>query len=334
MTVPAGPGRAGSDLASTLLDRHDALLLDLDGVVYVGPQPVAHAVDALLAAVGSGVATAYVTNNAARPPEVVAEHLRSFGLPVDAHDVVTSAQAGAREVAARVPAGSRVLAVGGPGVAAALAARGLVPVARADEGPTAVLMGYGPQVAWTDLAEAAYAVGAGALLVATNTDLTIPTAQGIAPGNGTLVAAVVAATGREPLVAGKPFAPLMDESVERIGARRPLIVGDRLDTDIEAGHRTGIPSLLVLTGVTGVDELLAAPEHRRPTYVAADLRGLADDADALAISGGGTDAGDGLDALREQCRLAWAAADAGASAPVEPELRAALVEDVRRALAG
>ena len=146
--------------------------------------------------------------------------------------------------------------------------------------------------------------------------------------------AVRAATGVEPDSAGKPSPTMYRLAIDRAGASAPLVVGDRLDTDIEAGHRTGIPSLLVLTGVTGVDELLAAPEHRRPTYVAADLRGLADDADALAISGGGTDAGDGLDALREQCRLAWAAADAGASAPVEPELRAALVEDVRRALAG
>jgi HAD superfamily hydrolase (TIGR01450 family) len=328
VTVPVG-----TDLASTLLGRHDALLLDLDGVVYVGPEPVAHAVDALLAAVGSGVATAYVTNNAARPPEVVAEHLRTFGLPVDAHDVVTSAQAGAREVAARVAAGSRVLAVGGPGVAAALAARGLVPVARADEGPAAVLMGYGPQVAWTDLAEAAYAVGAGALLVATNTDLTIPTARGIAPGNGTLVGAVVAATGREPVVAGKPFAPLMDESVERIGARQPLIVGDRLDTDIEAGHRTGIPSLLVLTGVTGVDELLAAPAERRPTYLAADLRGLGADADGLSLAAGAPHAPDGLGDVRKQCRLAWAAIDADRPWELDPDRREALREDVRRALA-
>jgi HAD superfamily hydrolase (TIGR01450 family) len=329
--VTAGTGTSSS--VASLLDRHDALLLDLDGVVYVGPEPVAHAVDALLAAVGSGVATAYVTNNAARPPEVVAEHLRSFGLPVDAHDVVTSAQAGAREVAARVPAGSRVLAVGGPGVAAALVARGLVPVTSADERPAAVLMGYGPEVAWTHLAEAAYAVGAGALLVATNTDLSIPTARGIAPGNGTLVAAVVSATGRDPLVAGKPFAPLMDESVERIGARRPLIVGDRLDTDIEAGHRTGIPSLLVLTGVTGVDELLMAPQHRRPTYLAADLRGLSAEAAALALAEVGRDAGDGLDGLREQCRIAWAEADAGRPAVLDQGGRAALLDDVSRALA-
>jgi HAD superfamily hydrolase (TIGR01450 family) len=301
----------------TLLDAHDALLLDLDGVVYVGPDPVAHAVEALRAAAATGVATAYVTNNAARPPEVVAEHLRSFGLDVQAHDVVTSAQAGAREVALRVPPGSRVLAVGGPGVAQSLAARGLVPVDSAADAPAAVLMGYGPDVSWRHLAEAAYAVGAGALLVATNLDLSIPTDRGIAPGNGTLVGAVVTATGVEPVVvAGKPYAPLVLESIERVGAARPLMVGDRLDTDIEAGHRSGIRSLLVLTGVTRVAELLAAPPSRRPTYLAADLRGLGLPLAALALEAiEGAVPDDGLGRLRAACREHWAAADAGRAAP-------------------
>jgi HAD superfamily hydrolase (TIGR01450 family) len=302
-----GPATTDGAATGSLLSTCDALLLDLDGVVYVGANPVPYAVDALVAARAAGVATAYVTNNASRPPEVVAEHLRSFGLQVEAHDVVTSAQAGAREVAARVPPGSRVLVVGGPGVADAVAARGLVPVRRADDdAPAAVLMGYGPEVAWADLAEAAYAVGAGAVFVATNTDLSIPTARGVAPGNGTLVAAVVSATGRQPVVAGKPFAPLMEESVERIAARRPLIVGDRLDTDIEAGHRTGIPSLLVLTGVTDVDALLAAPREQRPTYLAADLRGLAADCAVLSLAEpDGPVPDDGLGTVREACRRAW-----------------------------
>jgi glycerol-1-phosphatase len=289
-------------------------------------------VAALREAAATGMATAYVTNNAARPPEVVAEHLRSFGLDVQPHDVVTSAQAGAREVAVRVPAGSRVLAVGGPGVGQSLAARGLVPVDSADPAPAAVLMGYGPDVSWRHLAEAAYAVGAGALLVATNLDLSIPTDRGIAPGNGTLVGAVVTATGVEPIVvAGKPFEPLVRESIERVGSSSPLMVGDRLDTDIEAGHRSGIPSLLVLTGVTLVAELLAAPPDRRPTYLSADLRGLALPASVLAL---GAPAGpvpdDGLGRLRAACRAAWAAADSGGPAPVHD--LAALTSDVQAAL--
>jgi HAD superfamily hydrolase (TIGR01450 family) len=310
MTPPTGTADP-----RTLLDLHDALLLDLDGVVYVGPNPVAHAVVAISAARSAGTTTAYVTNNAARPPAVVAAHLRSLGLDVVESDVVTSAQAGAREVATRVPAGSRVLAVGGEGVGLALRARGLVPVVSADDSPVAVLMGYGPDVSWRDLAEASYAVGSGAVFVATNLDLSIPTERGVAPGNGTLVAAVVSATGVAPdVVAGKPHAPLVRESVERVGALRPLIVGDRLDTDIEAGHRSGIASLMVLTGVHGVRDLLDAPIHRRPTYLGADLRALSTAAASLVMIPPAE--GDDLGRLRVACTAAWAAADSDAAAPV------------------
>jgi glycerol-1-phosphatase len=318
---------SAADDVARLVDAYDALLLDLDGVVYVGPDPVRHAVDVLTEVRRLGVVTAYVTNNAARPPGVVAEHLRSFGLVVADHDVVTSAQAGAREVAARVAVGARVLCVGGPGVAEAARLRGLTVVTSARDDPVAVLMGYGPDVSWRDLAEASYAVGAGAVFVATNTDLSIPTERGVAPGNGTLVGAVSAATGRVPVVAGKPFAPLLQESVERVGSRRPLVVGDRLDTDIEAGHVSGFDSLLVLTGVTDVATLLAAPPDRRPTFVAADLRGLlrpAAELRILASLAGSMARGDdrrgreldGLDGLRAACRRAWAAAP-GSTEPSE-----------------
>ncbi len=331
------PGRelaGGSRATATLLDVYDALLLDLDGVVYVGPHAVAHAVEAIAAARTCGVATAYVTNNAARPPSAVAEHLRGLGLEVGERDVVTSAQAGARVVASRCPAGSRVLAVGGPGVAAALRARGLEPVGLASDSPVAVLMGYGPEVSWRELAQASYAVGAGALFVATNTDLTIPTPEGMAPGNGALVAAVSSATGCDPIVAGKPFAPLITESIERIGARRPIVVGDRLDTDIEAGHLSSIPSLLVLTGVTDVESLLAAPPRRRPTFVAADLRGLVRPCSSLALAAprAGRGGFDELHGLRAACRESWVAADAGRPDPIGVKARAGLVADVVRAL--
>ncbi|HEY5134263.1 MAG TPA: HAD-IIA family hydrolase [Candidatus Nanopelagicales bacterium] len=316
-----------------LLDGHDALLLDLDGVVYVGSRAVPHAVTAIRAARARGVVTAYVTNNAARTPAVVAAHLTELGLEVAEHDVVTSAQAGAREVAARVPPGSRVLAVGGPGVAAALRDRGLDPVSLASDHPVAVLMGYGPDVVWRDLAQASYAVGRGALFVATNTDLTIPTAEGIAPGNGALVGAVASATGRDPLVAGKPHAPLMLESVERVGASRPLVVGDRLDTDVEAGHVSGIPTLLVLTGVTDVAALIAAEPQRRPTYVAADLRGLLAPAGSLAPVDAGDTPDDGLGGLRAGCLRAWLARDEGAPDPTTAGDLARWTRDVAQALA-
>ncbi len=267
---------AASLAASTqpLAGVYDVALLDLDGVVYVGADAVPGAVAHLAAAQQLGQHLGYVTNNAARAPHMVAEHLRELGLSLDDTDVVTSAQAAARLVAERVPAGARVLVVGGAGLVEALAEHDLTSVDSADDGPAAVVQGFHPTVGWQLLAEGAYAVAAGLPWVASNADRTVPTARGIAPGNGMLVEAIGAATGVRPVVAGKPEPALIEESVLRTGARRPLMVGDRLDTDISGARRYGMPSLLVLTGVTTIEQLLAATGDERPDFVAADLGGL------------------------------------------------------------
>lgn len=283
--LPAGiTGSSFRATAQPLAVVHDVALLDLDGVVYVGPDAVPHAAGALGAAHAQhGMRAGFVTNNAARTPSVVAEHLRRLGVRAVDADVVTSAQAGARVLAERLGPGSRVLVVGGPGVPWALEERGLLPVRSADDDPVAVMQGYGPDVTWRDLAEASLAIGRGALYVATNLDRTIPSPRGRVLGNGSMVAALRHATGIEPIVAGKPEPPLMRESVERTRAVRPLVVGDRLDTDIEGATRAGIPALLVLTGVTDWRDLLAvAPEHR-PSYLAEDLRGLLEPAPAVVL---------------------------------------------------
>ena len=261
-----------------LLDPYLAVVCDLDGVVYRGPAPVPHAVAALR---DCPVPVLYATNNASRTPETVAEHLVALGLTAAPDAVVTSSQAAARHVAQRVPAGSAVLAVGGEGVLHALLELGLaaVPVRNA-RGSTAtwaaVVQGYGADVSASDLAEAAYAVQAGALWVATNTDRTLPTDRGTAPGNGTLVAAVEAAVGRLPVVVGKPHAPLYLLCAERVHHRPEelLAVGDRLDTDIAGAVETGMDSALVLTGVDSAVSLATAPPSQRPTYLLEDLRGL------------------------------------------------------------
>ncbi len=250
-------------------------MLDLDGVVYVG----AHAVDgvpALLAdARARGMTLAFVTNNAARPSEVVAAHLTDLGVEAAPTDVVTSGQAAAREVAARVEPGARVLVVGGDGLVLPLQELGLVPVTSADDSPAAVVQGFHPSVGWKLLAEASYAIAAGVPWIASNLDLTIPTGRGTAPGNGTLVNVVATAVGRRPdVVAGKPFRPLFDETVRRIASTRPIVVGDRLDTDIEGAVTCGADSLLVMTGVTDVSELCRAEPRRRPSYVAWTMDGL------------------------------------------------------------
>lgn len=272
---PGSRPRIFGSSSQPLAAVHDVALLDLDGVVYIGKGAVPHAAAALDSAAAShGMRSVFVTNNAARPPEVVAEHLVELGVRAEPGDVVTSAQAGARMLAERLPAGSRVLCIGGPGVPAALRERGLAPVESFDDDPVAVMQGFGPKVGWKQLAEGTLAIERGAVWVATNVDATIPSPRGRVLGNGSLVAALRHATGVEPLVAGKPLPPLMLESVERSGALHPIVVGDRLDTDIEGANATAIPSLLVLTGVTDWQDLLAVEPRLRPTYLDLDLRGL------------------------------------------------------------
>ena len=264
---------------TTLIEQYAAVVCDLDGVVYRGPEAVDHAVGALSAL---AVPIIYATNNASRPPEEVAAHLTDLGLHVTGRDVATSSQAGAEELSAQLPHGAKILAVGGAGVREALQAKGfrVVDPAQVRDDPTqrvaGVLQGYGANVTAADLAEAAYAVAAGAMWVATNTDGTLPTHRGTAPGNGTLVAAVRRAVNRDPVVVGKPEAPLYHLCAGRLGlpTRRLLAVGDRLDTDIAGAVSAGMDSVLVLTGVDSVTSLATAPRALRPTYLVEDLRAL------------------------------------------------------------
>ena len=257
-----------------LCAAYDLAMLDLDGVVYVGGAAVPGAPEHLAAIRESGMAVAFVTNNAARPPGRVAEHLRELGMPAEPDDVVTSAQAAARLLVDRLGPGGRVVQLGSDGLAEALAAEELVPVDVDDEDAQAVVSGYGPDVRWRDIMRAAVRIRDGLPWVASNTDLTIPTDYGVAPGHGVLVETIRSFAEVDPVVAGKPQRPLLDETIRRVGGRRPLMVGDRLDTDIEGARGAGIDSLLVLTGVTGLAELVSARPEARPTYLAPDLDGL------------------------------------------------------------
>ncbi len=282
MTDPR-PGRP-------LVAGYAAVVSDLDGVVYRGPVAVPGAVEALVAV---SVPVLYATNNASRPAPVVAEHLRELGLACSPEMVATSAQAGAWLLSERLDQGAEVLAVGGVGVGLALAEAGLTPVTPQDRrsgaaAPAAVLQGYGPDVTASELAEVAYAAQDGAFWVATNTDATLPTDRGVAPGNGSLIAAVRTAVGRDPdLVAGKPEAPLYLLCARRlqVAVSSVLAVGDRLDTDIEGAVSAGADSLLVLTGVDDLAACLTAPPHRRPTWVAPDLASLHTDPTAAGAGG-------------------------------------------------
>ncbi|MFE1963231.1 HAD-IIA family hydrolase [Streptomyces sp. NPDC059479] len=322
-----------SGSATALHKAYDTALLDLDGVVYAGGEAIAHAVESLRTARDAGMHLAYVTNNALRTPAAVAAHLTELGAPAEPADVITSAQAVSRLIAEQFPAGSKVLVIGGEGLRVALRERGLVPVESADDDPAAVVQGYGgPELAWGRFAEACYAINRGVPWFASNTDLTIPSARGIMPGNGAAVEVVRIATGAVPQVAGKPLPPMHRETILRTGAKRALVVGDRLDTDIEGAFNGGVDSLLVLTGVTDAARLLAAEPRHRPTYVDEDLRGLltgqpevaeaeggfgcggwtasvAGNGHALALDGDGT----ALDGLRALCAAAWTEAGDGSS---------------------
>ncbi len=256
-----------------LVDRYDLTMLDLDGVVYVGGDALPGVTERLQRVREAGPHLAFVTNNASRTPESVAAKLNKLGIAATAADVVTSAQAAARVVKQQFGPDAAVILLGGAGLEAALAAEGLRLTHEASEAAV-VVSGYGPDVLWKDVMRAATLVRNGLPYVASNTDLTIPTGDGLAPGHGVLVRAIADFAGVEPIVAGKPARPLLEETIRRVGGERPLMVGDRLDTDIEGARAVKVDSLLVMTGVTHLAELVAATPRLRPTYISPDLEGL------------------------------------------------------------
>lgn len=261
-----------------LAEVYDVALLDLDGVVHVGDRPVPGAPADLAEVRALGMRLAFVTNNASRTPDAVAARLSGMGVPAQAAEVTTSAQAAAHHLADVLPGGAAVLVVGGEGLHQAVAERGLRPTTTATDAEgvpvAAVVQGFAPEVGWTLLSEAAVAVRSGARWVATNLDRTIPSERGALPGNGSLVNVLQFAFGFEPESTGKPDPTMHRESVERSGAQRPVVVGDRLDTDIEGAVRASAPSLLVLSGVTDAAAALTAGPGSRPDHLARDVSGL------------------------------------------------------------
>jgi glycerol 3-phosphatase-2 len=327
-------GNSLGSCPTPLCDAYDAALYDLDGVLYLGPEGVPHAAASVAAATRAGMRSAFVTNNASRRPEVVAAHLTDLGIPAQPADVVTSAQAAVRLLRERVSVGAAVLVLGAAGLVDEVVDAGFQVVDVATATVRAVVQGYGPDTGMRELSEAAIALQAGALWIAANTDATLPEPRGLVPGNGALVAALRVATGLEPLVAGKPEPALHLESVARVKAQRPLVIGDRLDTDVLGAIRGGADSLLVLTGVDTARDVLAARAGTRPTYVSWDLRGLVapqpdvvmtgvvmngalraecDGAAASYDEGSLLVEGAGAGALRAACALAWQCADDGLS---------------------
>lgn len=278
----------------SLAERYDGFVCDLDGVVYAGPVAIPHAIASLRAVREQGSPIVYATNNGSRTSADVCAHLVELGLTLTPTDVVTSAQAAAARLRDALGAGASILGVGGPGVPLALEQAELNVVTSAETAAGAkvdgVLQSYGKNVAWTDLAEIAHAVNGGALWVASNADMTLPTERGIAPGNGSLVRVVSAAVSVDPIVVGKPETPLYELSASVLGTEisRTLAIGDRIDTDIEGANRAGMDALLVMTGVTTLAGLWATPQESRPRFLATDLRALSEPYLEPVVEGSGT----------------------------------------------
>ena len=324
--------------AAPLQTAFDAALVDLDGVAYRGPHAIPSAPPALDAARGAGMRVVFVTNNASREPGTVAEHLTSLSIPASADEVMTAAQAAAALMLESVPVGASVYVVGGAGLRTAVTEAGYRIVDSADDHPDAVVQGFSPDVSWRELAEASYAITAGARYFASNKDLTIPNERGTAPGNGSLVNVVVTATGVVPPGAGKPEPAMFRLAAQKVDASRPLVVGDRLDTDLKGARAAGYPGLQVMTGVDGVTEAILAPPEHRPSFLGADLTALAmahpepqRHGDRWTVGGAsawvaggrlhveahGDGTPDGLDPARAACAAAWATADYGRDVDVE-----------------
>lgn len=256
-----------------LVDRYDAFLLDLDGVIYRDTEPTPEAAVVLerLRSVGKGLA--FVTNNSSRTPEDVADLLSSLGVTASPNEVETSALVTASLLGERGVATAFV--VGELGLVRALQEKGIQTVEGEPGGADVVVVGWDRSADYAKLRTASLLVQRGASLVATNADASFPAPDGRWPGAGALLAVIETTTGVSAEVIGKPNAPIFLAALERAGGGRPLVIGDRLDTDIAGAATVGWDSLLVLTGISTARE--AAVATHRPTHVGKDLRVLFED---------------------------------------------------------
>lgn len=310
-----------------LIDRYDTAMFDLDGVVYLGPLPVEGAPAGIAGLHQRGKTVGFVTNNAARRADTVAEHLNSLGISASIDEVITAAQAGAKMLTSYLEPGSKVLVVGTPALEEEVTSNGFTVVASALDNPVAVIQGYDPNLAWSSINEACYAIQQGATFFATNLDVNRPTDRGLVPGVGPQIDAVRACVTTDPIAAGKPARPLLDEAVKRWSAVTPIFVGDRIDTDIIGANNCDMDSLLVFTGAHGKRDLLAAGPGERPTFIGADLRALLTEpriaevvgnratcrsaeatvvGSAIHLDQAGGDLEDQLDGLWAVAQLSWA----------------------------
>jgi glycerol-1-phosphatase len=263
-----GAGGAGPPI---LADRYDAFLFDLDGVFYRGADPVPDAAAALTRLRAAGKRIAFVTNNASATPAAVAGRLDAAGVEANVDEIETSALTTAALLVQRGV--TTAFVVGEDGIKDALAEMGIQVVNADHPAVEVVVIGLDRGVTYDALRSAGILIDRGAAFIATNPDGSFPAPGGDRwPGAGALVAAVEATTDTRAEVVGKPNAPIFEAALARAGGGTPLVVGDRLDTDIAGADALGWDSLLVLTGISTREE--AARSVTPPTYVVPDLRGL------------------------------------------------------------
>lgn len=246
---------------------YSGVVIDLDGVCYLGDEPIDGASDAVAELRAAGIGVAFATNNATRTPEQTADKLRSLGFEADADEVVSSAVAAAE----MIEPGTRCFVIGMRGLRDALRARGCEVVDDPDEAE-AVVTGLDRELTYDKLVAGTRALVAGARFVASNTDSSFPSPDGIKPGAGVIVAALETATGRSAEVAGKPASGLFTAAAERLPDGDLLMIGDRIGTDLTGADALGWDTALVLTGVTERADVEDADIE--PTYVADDLASL------------------------------------------------------------
>lgn len=258
-----------------MLNNIRSLILDMDGVLWRDESPIG-SLPAIFERIRQrGWKFVFTTNNGTKTPEQYVEKLASFGVVVEAWQVITSALAAAKMLRERLPAGAPVFVIGGEGVKVALQEQGfeILPVERAARAK-AVVMGIDYEITFDKMAEAALLVRRGIPFYATNPDKTFPTPRGEIPGAGAWISVITTATGIEPIYAGKPYPYLTEMALERLGTKKEetLVVGDRLETDIAAGQAVGCPTALVLSGVTSRER--AEAWIPRPTLIVQDLGAL------------------------------------------------------------
>lgn len=281
----------------------DCVLFDLDGVVYHGTHAVDGAVDGINWLHSQSIPVNYVTNNATRTAAATAEKITGMGVDASADEVTTSAQVLAERLAERFGPGARVHLLGTTGLRVALEEAGLEITDSPDAESVAVAQGLDPEIDYTKIVRACEIIRSGAEWWASNPDFSLLTETGKVPGNGAFVDLIARLTDATPVIVGKPAPHMMDFAAGRLGAHRPLMVGDRLNTDIEGGCAAGIDTALVLTGIHDIHDALRAGPERRPTFILPNLRGL----EALIT---GTDRGEPA-RIEAELRRAWAAIDAG-----------------------